>query len=287
MIYIGHAYKTSDARKTAHSPSRSRERKRRDRMTGTAPIDLEFIQEATRLTAAAKEQKLTLRVMGATAIKIHCPKFAVIHEHLGRSLTDLDFVGRSKETRQLLEMLETSGYLMDRDARYRMALVGRCVLQKHDSSLHVDLFFDQLRWNHTLDLRNRLELDFPTLTVSDLVVEKMQIVKINEKDIKDTIVMLREHSVTDHDRDSVNGPYIAELLAEDWGFYYTFIKNLSTVETFTQKYDQLSQEDKENVRSKIAGLRQVIEDKPKSLRWKLRARTGTNAKWYREVDELT
>jgi hypothetical protein len=256
-------------------------------MSGAATSDQEFIQEAVRVTTAAKERNLTLRVMGATAIKIHCPKFAAIHERLGRSLTDLDFVGPSEETNQLLEMLEAEGYLMDRDARYRMAVIGRCVLQKRGSPLHADLFFDELRWNHTLDLRNRLKLDFPTLTVSDLLMEKMQIVRISEKDIKDTIVILREHPIADHDKDSVNGPYIAEVLAEHWGFYCTFTMNLSKVETFTQKYDQLSPEDKQDVISKMGRLRQIIEDKPKSLRWKLRARTGTSTKWYREVDEFT
>jgi len=225
--------------------------------------------------------------MGATAIKIHCSKFAEIYERLGRSLTDLDFVAPSKETRRLLEVFECAGYFMDRDARYRMALTGRCVLQKRDSPLHADLFFDELRWNHTLDLRKRLPLDFPTLTISDLLTEKIQIVRISEKDIKDAIVVLREHQISDHDQDSVNGPYVAHLLAADWGFYYTFTTNLNKVETFTNKYEQLSPEDRDDVTAKIAKLRQIIEDEPKSLRWKLRARTGTGAKWYREVDELT
>ena len=256
-------------------------------MNAAATSDQEFIQEAMRVTTAAKERNLTLRVMGATAVKIHCPRFAGIHERLGRSLTDLDFVGSSNETNRVLEMLEAEGYLMDRDARYRMAVTGRCVLQKRGSPVHADLFFDELRWNHTLDLRNRLKLDFPTLTVSDLLMEKMQIVRISEKDIKDAIVTLREHPLADHDKDSVNGPYIAEVLGEDWGFYYTFTMNLSKVEAFTQKYDQLSPEDKQIVVSKMGRMRQIIDEKPKSLRWKLRARTGTSAKWYREVDEFT
>lgn len=255
-------------------------------MSGAAPTDLELVQEATRITALAKERKLTLRVMGATAIKIHCPRFASIHERLGRSLTDLDFVAFSKEMNQLLEVFEGAGYAMDRDARYRMALTGRCVLQKLASPLHADLFFDELRWNHTLDLRNRLKVDFPTLTISDLLMEKMQIVRINEKDIKDAIVILREHPIADHDEDSVNGSYVADLLAADWGFYYTFTMNMCKVEAFTQKYDQLSSEDKQEVTSNILRLRQIIEDKPKALRWKLRARTGPGTKWYREVDEL-
>lgn len=249
--------------------------------------DAVFVQEAMRVTEAAKQRNLVLRAMGATAIRIHCPKFTTLHERLERAITDLDFIGLSKETNRLIAMLEDARYIMDREARYRMAVVGRCVLQKRDSPLHADLFFDQLNWNHALDLRNRLRLDFPTLTVSDLLIEKMQIVKINEKDIKDAIVMLREHSVGDNDNECVNGTYIAGVLAADWGFYYTFTTNLSKVESFTEKYDQLSREDKEDVGSKLNTLRQMIEDKPKNLRWKLRARTGTSTKWYREVDEFT
>lgn len=258
-----------------------------DPMSGDSVSDLAFIEEAMRVAQAAKEQNLVLRTMGATAIRIHCPEFAPLHERLGRPITDLDFIGLSKERNRLIKILEDTGFVMDRDARYRMAVVGRCVLQKRDSPLHADLFFDRLEWNHTLDLRDRLRLDFPTITISDLLFEKMQIVRINEKDIKDAVVMLREHPIADRDNECVNGSYVADILAADWGFYYTFTTNLSKVETFTQKYEQLSQEDRKDVTSKIASLRQMIEEKPKSLGWKLRARTGTSAKWYREVDEFT
>jgi hypothetical protein len=246
--------------------------------------DAAFVQEALRLTQAAKDRNLTLRAMGATGIRIHCPEFAKVHEGLGRNITDLDFVGPSKQTNQLIEMLAEIGYPMDRDARYRMAVVGRCIFE--NLSFHVDLFFDELKWNHTVDLRKRLSLDFPTLTVSDLLLEKMQIVKINEKDIKDAIVLLREHQIADQDRESINGHYVTDLLSEDWGFYYTFTVNLSKVEAFARKYEQLSVEDRENVASKIAALRKMIDEKPKNFRWKMRARTGTSSKWYREVDEL-
>jgi len=256
-------------------------------MSGDSISDLAFVKEAMRVTEAAKEENLVLRAMGATAIRIHCPRSTALQERLGRLITDLDLIGLSKERNRLIKMLEDTGYVMDRDARYRMAVVGRCVLQKRDSPLHADLFFDRLEWNHTLDLRDRLRVDFPTITISDLLFEKMQIVRISEKDIKDAILMLREHSVGKNDNECLNGPYIADVLADDWGFYFTFTTNLSKVESLTQKYDQLSAEDKEDITSKIASLRQVIQDRPKSLKWKLRARTGTSAKWYREVDEFS
>jgi hypothetical protein len=246
-----------------------------------------FLQEAENLPGAARERNLTLRAMGATAIRMHCPKRAIIHGLLGRRITDVDFVARSNEAKLVLKVFEDAGYVMDRNSQYRAALVGRYVLEKHDRSLHADLFFDELKMNHTLDLRKRLHLDFPTLTVSDLLLEKMQIVRINEKDVKDTILMLLEHPIANHDTDSIDAGYVADILAADWGFYYTFTMNLSKVETFTYRYEQIQEEDKQQVISEIATLRQAIEDKPKNLRWKLRARTGTSSKWYRDVDELT
>lgn len=249
--------------------------------------DLGFLREAERLITAGKERDLTLRAMGATAIRIHCPKCAPVHRLLGRRITDLDFVGLSKESKQALKMFEEAGYAMDRNSQYRAALVGRYVLQNHDASFHADLFFDELKWNHTLDLRKRLHLDFPTLTLSDLLLEKLQIVRINEKDIKDTIVMLLEHPIANHDKESIDAGYVADMLAADWGFYYTFTMNLSKVETFTRRYGQLQAEDKQHVISEMVTLRQAIEEKPKNLRWKLRARTGTSSKWYRDVEDLT
>jgi hypothetical protein len=130
-------------------------------------------------------------------------------------------------------------------------------------------------------------LYFPTLTLSDLLMEKLQIVRINEKDIKDTIVMLLEHPIANHDKESIDAGYVADMLAADWGFYHTFTMNLSKVETFTRRYEQLQAEDKQHVISEMVKLRQAIEEKPKNLRWKLRARTGTGSKWYRDVEDLT
>ena len=82
--------------------------------------------------------------------------------------------------------------------------------------MKVDVFFDRLDMNHIIDFKNRLELDFPTISLADLLLEKMQIVQINEKDIKDTIILLREHPVEDPDKETINANYVASLLAEDW-----------------------------------------------------------------------
>jgi hypothetical protein len=40
------------------------------------------------------------------------------------------------------------------------------------------------------------------------------------------------------------------------------------------------------VEAKIDNLLQAMENEPKTLAWKIRARVGTSRQWYRDVDEL-
>jgi hypothetical protein len=49
--------------------------------------------------------------------------------------------------------------------------------------------------NHIIEFKDRLEKDYPTIPLEELMLEKLQIVKINEKDIKDLIVLILEHEI--------------------------------------------------------------------------------------------
>jgi hypothetical protein len=124
--------------------------------------------------------------------------------------------------------------------------------------------------------------------LADLILEKTQIVKINEKDIKDVIILLREHDISDSENDIINGKYIAELLAKDWGFYHTVTTNLKLIkDQFLEKWKHiLSTEDRTNIATKINTLVDKIEREPKSIGWKIRASAGTKKKWYRDVEEI-
>jgi hypothetical protein len=165
--------------------------------------------------------------------------------------------------------------------------VGRCIfIDNSGKRPHVDVFLDKLDFNHVIDFKGRLELDFPTIPLADLLLEKVQIVHINEKDIKDSILLLLEHDVGEGDNETINMERIVKLMAENWGFYYTSTMNLKKIEKFLTRYDTLTQEQRNIVSSRIEKLSQNIENAPKSLRWKLRARVGTSKIWYNEVEEV-
>ena len=120
-----------------------------------------------------------------------------------------------------------------------------------------------------------------------MLLEKMQIVHINEKDIIDTIMLLREHEIGyENTAETIDARYIAGLLSEDWGFYYTFTANLAKVREKAAATQELSEDDRADVNKKIRKLTEILEKEPKTFAWKMRAKIGTKNKWYKDVEEV-
>jgi hypothetical protein len=247
-----------------------------------------FIKEAFRIIDRAQNQQVIMRLMGGYAIRLHCPKFDYLYDVLQRKPAyDLDLVSYTRFRPQIKQIFIELSY----EPMKGMALMfatgrNRQVYTDEPNNRSVDVFFDKLEMCHIIEFKNRLELDSPTITLSDLFLQKAQICKINEKDIKDMIILLREHDVEKSEKETVNIGYVAKLLADDWGFWYTVKTNLGKVQEFLAEYKGLTEADRNDIKSKIDRLSKAIEDEPKSLKWKMRSKIGTNKKWYTEVEEL-
>ncbi len=244
-----------------------------------------FIDEALRIIELGEKEGLILRLMGAIAVKLHCPKYEHLYGEMERRLTDIDYATYGKYREAMGAFFKRLGYTPNEQV---IAFYGkqRHIYWSEKDQWQVDLFFDELDMCHKVDFRGRLELDKPTITLADIMLEKMQIVRINEKDVKDTIIMLLEHGIGDTDDDEINGAYIADLLHNDWGYYHTVTTNIRKVSDFTERYESLSAEEKDKVRKEAKALLALIERTKKSARWKLRSRLGTKVKWYKEVEEV-
>ena len=247
-----------------------------------------FIQEALRIINLAQSQNVIMRLMGGFAIRLHCPKFDYLYDRLQRKpALDLDIITYSRFRPQIKKLFVELGYAPMKG----MALMfdtgrNRQIYTDEANNRSVDVFFDKLEMCHVIDFKNRLELDSPTITLSDLLLQKAQICKINEKDIKDMIILLREHNVGDVEKETINIRYAAKLLSDNWGFWYTVKMNLTKVQEFLNQYEALTYADRQDIKSKIGKLLKSIEDEPKSLSWKIRAKIGTKKRWYTEVEEL-
>ena len=157
-----------------------------------------------------------------------------------------------------------------------------------ETNLNIDVFSDELFFCHRIPFVGRLTLDSPTICTTDLLLEKMQIVEINLKDFKDTIVLLLEHDLGRpgaKNGKTIDTDYIVSLMASDWGFYYTFTTNLKRVAEYIDEFPSISAEQGRIISTRISDLLAMINDTPKSLKWKIRAKVGTRKIWYQEVSE--
>jgi len=226
-----------------------------------------------------------LRLLGATAIYYHCPKSASLTNSLNRPLTDLDFMALSKHVSRVPELFSRLKFVPNKHVN---TLYGakRQIYYDPNSSRQVDVFFDKLSFNHVIDLTKRLDKDPLTISLSDLLLEKLQIVKMGEKDAKDTVVLLREHEIGEGSAGQIESKYISKLLANDWGFYYTVMQNIKKVRDYANGVEFLSAQDKQTVVESLDELSLKIEAEPKSMGWKMRARVGTRTSWYTEAEDV-
>lgn len=246
-------------------------------------------QKAANVVESCKKSGISIRVLAACAIRIHCPNSVDLLDQMQREISDIDFISLTKHVSDIRKQFEKLGYDTSHDtSRYYAHLYGqvRNRFKEPETGVNVDIFYDKLEMCHTIDLRNRLELDFPTIPVSDLLLAKMQIVEINKKDINDALVLIREHPVSESEQNSIDSRYIASLLAEDWGFYYTVTANLHKLIEHLDSIPILRSSEGQ-VRGNIDLLLKAIDSQPKSFRWKARARVGTRKKWYKEVEEVS
>jgi hypothetical protein len=245
-----------------------------------------FEEEAVRIVNSATEQGLTLRVLGSLAFHIHCQRYDHLQKQLGRAYTDIDFAGYRKQASKIGPFLSRLGYREDLDVNILYA--GERLIYNHPSSgLHIDIFFDKLNFCHEINWVGRLEVDRPTLPLAEMLLEKMQIVKINEKDIIDTLMLLLEHSQGDNDHETINIARISRLCAKDWGLWRTITMNLRKVADLGRGYEQLSAEEKSLLGSQVETALARINAEPKTTGWRLREKIGDRVKWYQDVDEVS
>ena len=245
-----------------------------------------FENELKRILTASEENGVTLRVIGSLAFQMHCPEYGFLQAALGRAYTDIDFAGYRKQARDVREMMKTLGYEEIKEV-FIVSEGDRAIFHQIGSELHVDVFYDKLDFSHVISWNNRLEVDSPTIPLAELLLEKMQIFQINEKDIIDTIMLLLEHPLGDSDDEVINIDRIAELLSKDWGLWRTTTMNLNKVKQMSDHYSQLGEDDQARVVDQVDRSLARIEEAPKSRGWKLRARVGDRVKWYKDVDEVS
>ncbi len=254
------------------------------------------LEESLRLVEVADARGLTLRLMGGMAIRAHAPRWPA---RTRRTEVDLDFATTGRDRSAVYKLLEAEGYTPDRQQN---ALFGQKQAYFVDvpRKRPVDVLVDALEMCHRVEFGSRLAKSRPTLPLAELLLSKLQVVKINRKDVLDALILLAEHPLAQddgvdalHGPGAINVPRIVAITSNDWGWWRTVTGNLDKLDRFLAtdlKPDDLDLGTGEAVKfdpsAQVASLRNAIETAPKSTRWKFRARVGERVAWYAEPEEM-
>jgi hypothetical protein len=247
--------------------------------TAASEIRDDIVAEGERVIAAAEARGVPLRLVGGVAVWLRA------REHLPQAPTreykDLDFATTRKRAGAADQLLRDLGYA-PHVAFNTMNSKERLLFFDDPHERQVDVFVGSFRMSHEIPLEGRLEVDGVSIPLAELLLTKLQIVELNEKDVRDTVTMLAAHDVGDTDGEILNAARVAALCAADWGLWRTITKNLETVAAHADGYDV----DRDLVGRRLATVQQRIAEEPKSRGWRLRAKIGERKRWYEVPEEV-
>lgn len=245
-------------------------------------IEADVLAEGKRLLARATAERVPLRLLGGVAIRLRAPGH--LPAAFAREYGDLDFVTVRRGAPLASTFLRGAGY--EPHVAFN-ALHGneRLLFFDDEHDRQVDVFVGQFRMSHRIPLDQRLELEPGTLPLAELLLTKLQIAQLNEKDVRDALAVLHGHPVAEEDGDHVNAARVAELCAGDWGLWRTFTANLAACRDHVTRCELPPPEQAELV-ARLDLLSERIEREPKTRNWKLRARIGDRKRWYELPEEV-
>jgi hypothetical protein len=241
----------------------------------------DIVSEGERLLGIASDRGVPLRLLGGVAVRLKAPE---VPPSLARQYKDIDFAVTKKGGGAADKLLREAGY-EPHVAFNAMHARERGLYYDEGNGRQVDLFIEAFRMCHEIPLGKRLDVETQTVPLAELMLTKLQIIEVNEKDIRDTVLLFHGHPIADHDDGAINGGQIAKLCADDWGLWRTITANVDRCRSHVGDYE-LSGEDRGRVESRFDELLQRIEDEPKSRGWRRRAKVGDKKIWYELPEEV-
>lgn len=243
-------------------------------------IERDVVSEGRRLLVRAEEEDVPLRLLGGVAIRLRAPSEPPLA--FARSYADLDFVTGKRMAGAATTLFRNEGYFPHVAFN---ALHGgdRLLFFDEENDRQVDVFVGAFAMCHRIPLDARLEVDPISIPLAELLLTKLQVIQLNEKDVRDTLALLHDHPVGDSDGETLNAGRVATLCAADWGLWRTITENLRACREFAGAYEV---PDRALLDERLDGILDRIEIEPKSRAWRLRAKIGERRRWYELPEEV-
>ncbi len=232
----------------------------------------------------ANARGIPLKLLGGQAVRLLCPLFP----HRARDDQDMDFACVSPKKKDVIGFFAEQGFLGDQ--RFNTLHGDRQMyFTTPDGKTSVDVIMDRLNMCHVLDFADRIDRLPDTLDIADLLLTKLQVVELNEKDVHDITHLLSAYEVVPGDEANTVGlDRIGRIVAGDWGWWRTVTMNLDKVAHFAEEEhrDLVPEARRYDPGAQARTLRGWCDEVPKPLKWKMRAKVGDRVQWYQLPEEV-
>jgi hypothetical protein len=239
----------------------------------SSEIDADVVAEGTRVLSTADGEGVPLRLLGGVAVRLRARNG--LPASLERSYGDLDFVTAKNKSGPAQRFFRELGY-EPHVSFNALNSKERLLFFDEEHGRQVDVFVGAFRMCHEVPLERRLEVDETSIPLAELLLTKLQVFELNEKDVRDAVAILHGRRLGSEDGETVNAAQAARLCAEDWGLWRTITRNLEACRQQLGAYGA----DVAPVGDMIVELEERIEAEPKSRAWRLRAKIGERKRWY-------
>ncbi len=235
------------------------------------------LAEGRRVVSRAEAEGLTLRLLGGVAVRAHDRGDGPLPP---RDIRDIDLVAPRGCARPTAALFTALGYVGDEMFNAMHGSHRQLFVDLHNER-KVDVFVGSFSMCHEIPIADRLHRDPLTVPLAELLLTKLQIVQLNQRDEADIYTLCFHHDLGEP---GIEAGLIADLCARDWGLWRTCRQTIERCVADLDGYG-LAADHRTTIAGRLQRLWEAIDAAPKSSKWKLRARVGDRVRWYEEPEE--
>jgi len=237
-----------------------------------------------RLAELTRVEGIAFRLFGSCAVYIKCTESPDILERNNRPIKDVDAVIARRDLYTLRKMFRDEGWYEEVEVTALTdggRLRFRC--DEHDATL--DVIVDCLQFNQTLWLNDRLLVDWPTISVTDLLLSKFQIANLATSDIIDVAALLNQFKTDQSDEAGICLQRICSICGRSWRWHQAILATCAKLGSDTI-FDaiMLSIEQRTTIAMRVNEIRDAVRSTPKSFGWVTRNLIGERIPWVTPVE---
>lgn len=225
-----------------------------------------------------KKENIEIRVLGGIAVYLRCPKYHNFFHNFREPFSDIDLITRKEHIEKIETFFNSLGFEQNKNIKilfgYQRRIFYTC------QNITIEVYLDNLEFSQTIKISERLLLDYPTLSVTDLFLSRIQRIDLQDKDVFDISVLLDSFNLSNKDNNQIDIDYISKLCSKNWRWWKTLKINIDKL--LRQKKNIFKSPN--NINTKLREIENAIDAKKKSLRWRLRNIIGEKIRWFNSVE---